>query len=291
VGIQFDGSGTFSGDVTVRENYFSGLLRGIDLQGVCTSVRIIDNEMYGYVSGASSTAIRIASRCTETAIAFNGIEGWSTGIESSGGYVKQVGNTYEVNGTNFKWMRGAGNDRIWNMSIGEAFVSGGQPVYPMNDADACMVLSGPGIASFDMTSVNARRGFFAYGRTSREGDWSTEPFSAATYSAKGFAGWSVTSADQSTLEYTRTGHTMIVNFRVESSQLSGKPRQLFILLPQKEHAVRSAASTCFINDGAGAIGKMQVDAGSALLCITKANDDGFNNGAFSCWGSLTFECS
>jgi hypothetical protein len=290
VGIQFDGGGTFTGDVTIRENYFSGLLRGIDLQGVCTSVRIIGNEMYGYVSEASSAAIRIASRSTETAIAFNGIEGWTTGIDSSGGYVKQIGNTYEVNGTNFKWMRGAGNDRIWNMSIGEAFVSGGQPVYPVNDTDACMVLSGPGIANFDMTSVNARRGYFAYGRVAREGDWSTEAFSAASYSAKGFASWSVASSEHATLEYTRIGHTMTVNFRIDSSQLAGQPRQLFIRLPQSEQAVRAAASTCFLKDNAGAIGKTWIAAGSGVLMLAKANDEEFNSGPFSCWGSITFEC-
>lgn len=290
VGIQFDGSGTFTGDITIRENYFSGLLRAIDLQGTCTSVRIIGNEMYGYVSEATASAIRIAPRSTETAIAFNGIEGWSTGIESSGGYVKQIGNTYEVNGTNFRWVRGAGNDRIWNMSIGEAFVSGGQPIYPINDADACMVLSGPGVANFDMTSVNARRGFFAYGRTSREGDWSTEAFSPATYSAKGFAGWSVASSEQATLEYTRIGHTMVVNFRVDSSQLTGSPRRLDIRLPQAEQAVKAAASTCFLKDSTGTIGKTWIAAGSGVLSIAKVNDEEFNSGAFSCWGSITFEC-
>jgi hypothetical protein len=291
VGIQFDGSGTFTGDVTIRENYFSGLLRGIDLLGVCTSVRIIGNEMYGYVSGAASGAIRIANRSTETAIAFNSFEGWTIGIESSGGYVKQIGNTYEVNDTNFKWVRGAGNDRIWNMSIAEAFVSGGAPVYPVNDTDACTVLSGPGIANFDMTSINARRGYFAYGRAAREGDWLTDAFSATTYSAKGFASWNVTSGEQAKLEFTRIGHTMIVNFSVQASQLAGKPSQLLIRLPQSEHAVRAAASTCFLRDGTGAIGKTWIAAGSSVLTLAKANDEEFNSGWFSCWGSITFECS
>lgn len=292
VGIQFDGSGTFSGDVTIRENYFSGLLRAIDLGGVCTSVRIIGNEMYGYVSGAASAAIRLNPRATETVIAFNGMEGWTIGIDSSGGYIKQIANTYEVNGTNFRWVRGAGNDRIWNMSVAEAFVSGGAPVYPLNDVDMCMVLSGPGSANFDTMTLNARRGFYSYGRAAKEGDWTTDAFSAASYSANGAATWTVTPAQQITLAYTRIGHTMTLNFRIEGATIAGSlPKQLYIRMPQSHLAARAAGSTCYLDDGVPAIGRMSLAAGSGLLTLEKLQGADFGTGHFSCWGSITFECN
>src|SRR5207253_10979083 len=154
------------------------------------------NEMSGYVSGAESVAIRVANHSIETAIAFNSIEGWSIGIDCSGGSVKQIGNTYETNRTNFRWVRGAGNNRIWNMSFAESFVSGGAPMYPMNDSDACMVIGGPGAANLDMMSVNARRGIYSYGRTAKEGDWTTDPFSSANYTANNGAQWIVTPTQQ-----------------------------------------------------------------------------------------------
>jgi hypothetical protein len=292
VGIQFDGGGTYTGDVTVRESYFSGLLRAIDLQGVCTSVRILSNELYGYVNAAGSRAIRLANRATETVIAFNMIEGWTIGIDSSGGYIKQIGNTYETNGTNFRWLRGAGNDRIWNMSFAEAFVSGGAPIYPMNDNDACMVLGGPGSADLDTMTVNARRGLYSYGRAAKEGDWATDPFSAASYGANNGAEWSVTPKQQTTLEYARIGHTMTVNFRIDAAAIRGtRANQLYIRIPQSQTAAKATGSTCYIDDGVPAIGKMSLAAGSGLLTLEKVQGANFGTGPFSCWGSITFECN
>jgi len=287
VGIQFDGSGTFTGDVTIRDNYFSGLLRAIDLQGICTTIRILENEMYGYVKDAPSCAIRIANRSAETLIAFNSLEGWTIGIDSSGGYVKQIANNYEINGTNFRWVRGAGNDRIWNMSFAEAFVSGGAPVYPMNDWDACMVLGGPGRADLDTVVLNAR----AVNHRVADGHWTSEPFSAASYTADSGADWIVTPEQQTTLRYTRIGRTMTVIFRIDAATITGpRPRRLFIRIPGSQTAGMASGSTCYIDDGAATIGKMSLAAGSGLLTLEKVSQKAFATGKFSCWGNMTFEC-
>ncbi len=292
IGIRFDGSGTYTGDVTVRDNYFAGLLGAIELAGTCSSVRILENEMSGYVQRASSCAIRASEHVIETVIAFNSVEGWTVGIATSGGSIKQVANTYETNGTNFEWTRGAGNARIWNMSVAESFVSGGAPKYPMNDTDACMVLGGPGIGDFDSMSLNARRGLFSYGRAAKEGDWTHEPFNSASYSAGASAAWNVSANPQTQIEYTRIGHTMLVNFRVESSSLAGiRPTRLTIRLPGNETAVSGCTATCYVNDGTEAIAKVQIDSGANVLTLSKLNDQPFNAGRFSCWGSIVFACN
>jgi hypothetical protein len=286
VAIQFDGTGTYTGDVTVRDNYFAGLLRAVDLQGVCTSVRILENEMSGYVSAPAACAIRVANRCTETLIAFNTIEGWTVGIDSSGGYLKQIANTYETNGTNFRWVRGKGNNRIWNMSFAEALVSGGAPVYPINDTDACMMIGGPGRADLDMVTINAR----GLNHRLADGHWTSEPFSPASYSADNGAEWSVTPEQQTTFRYMCIGRTMIVNFRIDAAELRGpRPSKLFIRMPQSQTALIPAGSTCYIDDGAPAIGKMSLAEGSGLLTLERVSAERFASGRFSCWGSMTFE--
>ena len=137
---------------------------------------------------------------------------------------------------------------------------------------------GPGISDFDTMSINGRRGFFSYGRAAREGDWTTDAFSAASYSANNFGSWSVRSEEQARPKYTRIGHTMTLNFCIDSSKVSGEPRQLSIRLP--ESAVKAAGATCFIYDGTGAIGKTWIAAGSSVLSLAKANDDGLNAGHF-----------
>ena len=291
IGIRFDGSGTYTGDVTVRDNYFSGLLGAIELAGSCSSVRIVENEMYGYVQRASSCAIRASEHVIETVIAFNSLEGWTIGIATSGGYIKQLANTYEANETNFEWTRGAGNARIWNMSVAEAFVSGGAPRYPMNDTDACMVLSGPGIGDFDSMSLNARRGLYSYGRIAKEGDWTREPFDSESYGAGTSAAWNVSVNPHTHIEYTRIGHTLLANFRVESSAIAGiPPSHLTVRLPGNETAVSGCAATCYVNDGTEAIAKVQVDPGATVLRLSKLNDQPFNIGRFACWGSIAFAC-
>jgi len=288
IGIQFDGTGTFTGDVAVRNNYFSALLYGVNLLGSCTSVRIVENEMYGYVSGATSIAITYPNTSAGLVAAFNYIEGWTTGIYSAGAYVKQIGNSYEVNSTNFQWVRGAGNARIWNLSVGEAFISGGTPVYPVNDNDLCMVIGGPGTFDVDVTTVNADRGFNEYRRTAKLGDWIQIPYSSGNYYANGGATWSVTAAQQVTLQYSFVGHTVKVNFVITGSSLTAGATQLVIAMPAGTYpASQLVATTCCVNDGTAQVGYVQaVTGGTVGIEIGKINGAAFAAGAFSCYGSI-----
>ena len=69
------------------------------------------------------------------------------------------------------------------------------------------------------------------------------------------------------------------------------PDPTVIRMPQSETAAIAAGSTCFIDDGAPAIGKMSLARGSGLFTLEKVSAEHFATGEFSCWGSITFECA
>jgi hypothetical protein len=289
VGIQLDGTGTYTGDITVRDNYFSGLLLGVDVRGSCTTVRILENELYGYVSGAASYGVRVGNRSTETLVAFNDMEGWTRGIYSEGGYVKQLGNTYEANEHNFEWQRGSGNDRIWNISLAETFVSGGAPLYPMNDQDKCVVLSGPGIADFDVTTLNAARGFRERRRSAPLGEFTTEVFSSGNYSCAGGGTWTVAARHQTTFQYSFVGLTMLISWRIEGSTLSGSPNTVQIAIPQFRAAQQAVGTTCYVNDGKAAIACADVERNGRTIRVFKVDRSPFAAGTFTTYGQISFE--
>jgi hypothetical protein len=288
IGIQFDGTGTYTGDVTIRDNYFSGLLIGVDLRGVCSTVRILENEMYGYVHGAVSYAVRIASKNSQTVVAFNDMEGWTRGVYSHGTCVKQIANTYEVNEHNFEWVRGEGNARIWSMSVAETFVSGGAPLYPINNDDNCTVLSGPGIADLDMTTVHAVRGFRERMRAAPLGEYATAAFTSGNFAARG-GDWIVEPRQQVTFQYAYVGLTMLIHWRIEASRISGAPKAVEFTIPQFRSALQAVGTTCFIDDGRQAIGRVEVERNGKVVRICKLDDAPFATGSFTTYGQIALE--
>lgn len=289
--IRFDGTGTYTGNVDITRCLLNNALIGVDVAGVCTSVRITHNELVcggGVTSG--SRGVSISNRCAGPVIGLNTFWAWHRGVYSEGGNVRQFCNHYEANTVNWEWVRGAGNDRIWNVSLGEAFISGGAPIYPVNDVDACTVISGPGIAELDNTSINARRGFREHGRSEKMGDWTTETFAAQSYAANGGARWTVTADQQTTFEYTFIGSTMLVNWRIDASSLAGgNCTQLTLRMPRSVKARRSVGATCYLDDGAQAIGKAEINAGSDLLRLEKMAGGAFAAGTLSTYGQIAFE--
>lgn len=295
VGIQFDGSGTFTGGIKVRDCHFAVLLFGVHCKLACTSVRIYDNEFYGNLAITGPTnAIGIDQTCTGVTCIGNTIQGWTIGINSQGAYVMQAFNHYEGNTTNFQWVRGAGNLGCWNTSIGEAMISGGAPVIPFNDTDACNFIGAAGNPSqIDVGGWVVSRGFTEWRRANRLGDWVQPAFNAGLFTANGGGAWTVTSGEQLTLAYRQVGKSCTVKWWINASTLGGgASTQLQITIPAGLSALTNAGVACYVTDGTyNGMGRAEIITGSpTLISIKTANGGGFtNSAAVTTYGEICFD--
>jgi hypothetical protein len=86
-----------------------------------------------------------------------------------------------------------------------------------------------GIYTDDLDVTN---GFTAYGRTVKEGHWSTIAHNDANFLADGVAAdWTVSSGDQNNFKAVAQGKTMTVNFAILDSTVAGTPTLLNIVVP------------------------------------------------------------
>jgi hypothetical protein len=180
-GIRFDGAGpgTFTGDVTIDRCHIVNHLIGVDVQGVCTTVRIVNSEFYG--TGAAlgvvnTRGVNIASTCTGALVSGCTFDQWTRGIYAEGSYLRQVGNYFEGSNPQWEWVRGAGNARIWGTSVGDILLGNGTPIFPRNDWDSCRVFGQAGLFAASDYSEASR------GYSSTQNSWSLPPLKMGSYS-------------------------------------------------------------------------------------------------------------
>jgi hypothetical protein len=281
-GIQFTGSGTYSAFNVVDQCYFSGHLIGIDLQGINTVTDITNCSFIGYTTSTSSYGLKCSNNSSYF-IRGGHIEGFNTtssrGIYNEGAYALQIGIRYEVNTVNWQWVRTAPNTRIYGMALAERFISGGNPIYPVNDVDACMVLTGPGFGDLDTMSLGCYRGFSERARTVTNGTYATPTFAAGSYTANGGATWTVASGNVSTHRYAWHGsrgfHWEVVLTGTATSAAS--PTQLIIALPASAAAAAFAQSgLCKVSiAGVWEVCSWDISSGASLLAITRLGGGSF----------------
>ena len=288
IGIQLDGGAIYSGAVAIRDCYMSGLLYGVNLQGHCTTVRIRDNEFYGNLPG-SSNGVRLANTCCGVTLIGNTFEGWSVGVYSEGAYVVQLGNYFEANSAaHFQWVRGAGNARIWNMSFADILLAGGPPIYPQTDADACMVLSGPGY------SLSTARGFHQEGRPQNEGFFSSPAFEPKDFAGSGSMQWLVAPQNVITYQASVVGSTMTINFYIADSKTAGVAGMaLKIAIPAGHVPAARVRTPCTINNnGSSGVGMCEVVPGDRHVSVfvdQTASTDWTPSTKTAVGGSITFQ--
>lgn len=292
IGIQLDftSHGTYTGAIVIRDNYFSALSKGVSLcgdiangfgnpvNGYCTTVKITNNEFYGY-GGASSAVAGNAIQCdypvAEPAIIGNYFEGWVNGVNSNGAaQLKQIGNDYGPNTNHFNWTK-ASYARIWNQSVGETFTGTGNLVYPFNNTDACQVVSA-GNVFFDTATANAYRGFVEQGRTVANGHQQTRTFAAGNYTGSGSLTWTVTSGETGADMLIVRGNEATYYFEVTNSSTGGSAATALQISLAAGFALSPTATidsygTCSINDNAGgnATGTVRILSGSQSIQIFK----------------------
>jgi hypothetical protein len=176
IGILLDGGGTFTGDLDIESNFISNHAIGIDVRGICTTVRIRENDMVGTAAAQPNTrAIKIANTSNSTLIQGNTIDNWGIGIYTEGSNIRQIGNYFDFNATPWQWVRGAGNPDIFNTSVADARLSGGSPIFPVNNVDRCIHI-GTANAIFDGAIVQAGAGF-----KSDVSAWNNTPLTLGVY--------------------------------------------------------------------------------------------------------------
>ena len=290
--IQFDGTGKYSGDVDVENCYLTAHKVAVDLQRVCTTIRILNCEIYGTQRIPGTIGVKVSNLCAGVLISGNTFEGWGAGVYTDGCYIKQIGNYFEDNTTHWQWVRGAGKARIWNSSFGDICLSGGPPVYPNNDVDSCMVF-GQTANFVDNGFIEASRGFRERRRAFNLGEWTTPAFAADHFAGSGAMTWTVKPENIETYAYTIVGKTMTVSWAITDSAIAGRvDKTLQVAIPggfTPNHHVR--VPTGVLSNGVHGIGIAEVNANRPQIYIYLTPDrlTNFSAGAADVYGQITFE--
>ena len=290
--IQFDGTGTFTGDVDVENCYLTAHRYAVDLQCACTTVRILNCEMYGIGRLPGTIGVKVSNLCAGVLISGNTFEGWDAGVYTEGCYIKQIGNYFEDNTTHWRWVRGVGKARIWNSSFGDICLSGGRPVYPSNDVDSCMVF-GQTANFVDNGYIEASRGFRERRRGFSLGEWTTPPFAADQFAGSSAMTWTVKPDNIETYAYTVVGKTMTVSWVITGSVIAGRvDKALQVAIPggfTPNHHVR--VPTGVLSSGVHGIGIAEVNASRPRIYIYLTPDrlTNFNAGRADVYGQIMFE--
>jgi hypothetical protein len=130
-------------------------------------------------------------------------------------------------------------------------------------------------------------------RTTAMGVWTTVAYNAANFTADS-GSWTVDDADE-IVSVVRVDDTMIVSFRILTSDVSATPADLMIAIPGGLTAVRAVNTTCIIVNAGGnsECGQVRVNAGETVIRISRiAGAGNFSTTAAdntSVVGQITFE--
>jgi hypothetical protein len=290
--IQFDGSGTYSGDVDVENCYLTAHRIAVDLQRACTTVRILNCEIYGTQRIPGTIGVRVSAASAGVLISGNTFEGWGVGVYTEGCYIKQIGNYFEDNSAHWQWVRGAGRSRIWNSSFGDICLSGGAPVYPRNDVDSCIVL-GQTANFVDNAYIEAARGFREHNRAFNLGEWTTSAVAAAYFSGTGGMTWTVMPQNVQSYAYTIIGRSMTLTWVIAGSLIAGRmDKALQLTIPDGYTPNRLVrVPTGVLGNGMRGIGVAEAAAGRPQIHIYPTPDrlTSFSPGPAELFGQITFE--
>lgn len=276
----------YTGDFDIEGCYLTNHLKAIDVQGVCTTVRILNNEMYGTGLGgvAGSICVNLASTAIGTQVMGNTIEQWHDGIINQGIGVRCGFNYFEGN-TNNETHTHVSN--LQAVSIGNFFIDGPAPVYPTSVGDQMMVFE-RNIAYVGGTYMEAGLGFRERSRTFNIGDFTTPSFSAGNFTSNSGT-WTV--AAQTTYEYTVIGHKLTLNFFIDGTAASAGS-ELRIAIPGGFTAGKRTEVPIHIFQNATyafGVGVVQV-ADAFIRCYKDATISGsWTNGAAGVYGQIEFE--
>lgn len=120
----------------------------------------------------------------------------------------------------------------------------------------------------------------------------TPAFDAAVFTSDSGT-WVVASGDRATFNYTIVGKLMVVQFRINTSTVTGTPTFLQITIPASKLALAQTMTTIYANDnsGGGVVGYCDTTPGGSLIRCAKnitATAWSPSTDATLVWGTVTF---
>lgn len=294
IGMQFDSASVFSGDVVIRDNYLTGLIKGIWLQGNCTTFKIYANELYGYVGGTTAgQGIQMDYPVTEVSLMNNYFEGWANGIFGNGSaYQRQIGNDYAVCTQPFTWTKTTYTFVRGLCLDGNA--SGVAPVLSFADVDGNSVFGIMGYFASSSGPMQSTRGY-------QEGNGSAlraynmgypQPVTFASGNYTGNGAMTFGSVTQTVFEFAITGKTLTIWLNI-SGTVGGTPNTaLQVALPGGfiGNLISNGAATIF-NNAVWSQSAWQVNASGTVIQFfsTSAGSVNWTAGAVAIQASLSIQ--
>jgi hypothetical protein len=268
-GVKLAGGGTFSGDVTIEKNYGTALQTGIYLGATCSTVRVLDNELYSNPTITGSIGLNNQSTVGGVIAESNTFEQWNKGIYSPHGNIRQITNYFEGSIIfDFDWGRSHNNLSVGDISTGTPLAN-----FAINNATGNIVLGGSYGYTADSTTTSAYRGFVEQNRTVANGHQITRAFAAGNYSGSGSMSWTVTAREVGGDMLVVNGNEATYYFEVTASSVGGTPATA-LTINLAAFGVTPAMDSfeaCSITDNGGrpAMGMARAVASSQTLLIYK----------------------
>jgi hypothetical protein len=126
-------------------------------------------------------------------------------------------------------------------------------------------------------TIHATGSISERGRTVALGDWQSAPFAAADYTASGAMVWTVGASNIGHVAYMLVGATLLLDFQISSSALSGSAESTLLLrLPGGFQAARDHSATVSYTNGSPNIGRIRILAGESTLRLTTATESAWS---------------
>ncbi len=282
--ILLDGTGTFTGELIISNSIFNNALIGVDLNGSCTTVKMINNA-FVVGGGFTNNSVGVYARGSfgTHVLALNTFQGWDRGSYVTGGQqVRQLGNYFEGNQTwDFHWTAASSS----NVSIADTNPGTPKASFPYDNAHANVVFGGSYGAYFDSQAIGAWRGFTELGLTVPMG------YRTAYTPTLAAGAGTLGSTTISYAYYRRIGGSMQVWFSISGTLSGSATPVLTISIPGSLFPAASAQNPCSITNGGSTIHGLAFvnTSGSVInISIAASGSGNWTNGAVAAAGQIEF---
>jgi hypothetical protein len=122
--------------------------------------------------------------------------------------------------------------------------------------------------------IDATNGYTAYGRATKEGEWSNVTHAGGNFTGSGSMTWTVASGDQLVYRYMNVGKTITVRWRIATSTVGGTPGvALLIAIPAGYTANGDADGVHkYFDNGTRGFGSWYVANGGSVIQLNLADE-------------------
>jgi len=145
-----------------------------------------------------------------------------------------------------------------------------------SDPTTTLTVNVDGAGAIDSGLSSVQYGLISRANSSITGEWVEPAYASGNFTATGGGTWSVDLADQATFAYTIIGSTMVVSFRIPSTDVSGTVSALNIAIPASKVAAKTMVAPLARLIDAGAYGEAFINIMASSTVIAIQRQDGAN---------------